>query len=100
MGILNTRLMWARNFKVGMKSIIEDRVTAHLGTIESVYAVNIRNKSEVASWIADRTNEEKIALTMTTALNTWVMMNAGGGSVDIPTNVLEQIHNSLTLRSR
>lgn len=83
-----------------MKNVIKDMVTAHLGTIESVYAVNIRNKSEVASWIADRTNEQKIALTMTTALNTWVMMKAGVGSVDITTNVLEQIHNSLTLRSR
>jgi hypothetical protein len=92
--------MWARNFNIDMKSIIEDRVTAHLGTIESVYGLNIRNKSEVARWIADRTEEEKIALTMTTALNTWVMMNAGGGSVDIPTNVLEQIHSSLALRGR
>ena len=85
---------------MNLKSVVEDRVTAHLETIESVYAVNIRNKSEVASWIAKRTNEEKVALTVTTALNTWVMMNAGCGWVDIPTNVLEQIHNNLTLRSR
>ncbi|MCK4938319.1 MAG: hypothetical protein KAR85_06915 [Methanosarcinales archaeon] len=79
-----------------MKSAVENMVTAHMGTIESVYAVNIRNKSEVARWIADRTKEEQITLTITTAMNTWVMINAGGGSVDIPVNLLDQIHNSLT----
>ncbi|MCL7414827.1 MAG: hypothetical protein M8349_02035 [ANME-2 cluster archaeon] len=78
-----------------MSSTIEDSVTAHLGMIESVYEVKIRNKSEVSRWIGDRTDEEKTALTMTMALNTWVMMNIGGVSVDIPNGVLDLIHYNL-----
>lgn len=80
-----------------MNEIIEDRVLAHLETIESVYGVRIYNKPEVAQWIGDRTDNEKTALTIATALNTWVLMNTSGGSVDIPVNVLQHLHDSLSV---
>lgn len=78
-----------------MERIIKDRITAHLETIEAVYGVKITNKMEVAGWISENTQDEKDALKLATALNTWVMMNNAGRGVKIPFNVVDQIHKNL-----
>lgn len=79
-----------------MRGILEDRITAHLETIESVYGVKILNKMEVAGWISNKTDDEKTALTIATALNTWVLMNSSGGGIKIPLRTLSQIFKNLT----
>lgn len=78
-----------------MNAIIKDRVTAHLETIEAVYGVRIINKTEIAGWISEKTRDEKTALSIATALNTWVMMNSSSGDIKIPFDVMGQIHHNL-----
>jgi hypothetical protein len=56
--------------------MMEDRILAHLEIIESVYGVEILNKSRVVQWIGEITDDDKQALTIATALNTWIMMNS------------------------
>ena len=75
---------------------MEDRILAHLEIIESVYGVEILNKSEVVQWIEEITDNDKQALTIATALNTWIMMNSTGPGLEIPINVIEQIQANLT----
>jgi hypothetical protein len=81
-----------------MNPAIKDRVNSHLETIEAVYGVKILNKNEVSGWISDRTEDEKTALTIATALNTWVMMNNDSSGVKIPYNVMNLIHKNLALK--
>jgi len=69
---------------------MEDRILAHLDIIESVYGVEILNKSRVVQWIEEITDDDKQALTIATALNTWIMMNSTGSGLEIPITVLEQ----------
>ena len=75
---------------------MEDRILAHLEIIESVYGVEILNKSEVVQWIEEITDNDKQALTIATALNTWIMMNSNGPGLEIPITVIEQIQANLT----
>ena len=84
-----------RGGRVLMEDIIVERLNAHLQTIESVYGVKITNKKEVAEWIADKTHDEKTALTIATVLNTWVLTNKYSGNIKIPFKVLKQIHDNL-----
>jgi len=79
---------------------MEDRILAHLDIIESIYGVEILNKSRVVQWIEETTDDDKQALTIATALNTWIMMNSTGTDLEIPINVLEQIQASLIIISR
>ena len=81
-----------------MNPVIKDRINAHLETIEDVYGLKILNKNEVAGWISDRTIDEKTALTVATAINTWVMMNNDSSGVKIPYNVMNVIHKNLALK--
>ena len=80
--------------------MMEDRILAHLDIIESIYGVEILNKSRVVQWIEETTDDDKQALTIATALNTWIMMNSTGTDLEIPINVLEQIQANLTSKSR
>ena len=80
--------------------MMEDRILAHLHIIESIYGVEILNKSRVVQWIEEVTDDDKQALTITTALNTWIMMNSTGKELEIPNNVLEQIQVNLISKSR
>ncbi|MCD4815089.1 MAG: hypothetical protein K8R06_01665 [Methanosarcinales archaeon] len=80
--------------------MMEDRILAHLEIIESVYGVEILNKSRVVQWIGEITDDDKQALTIATALNTWIMMNSTGSGLEIPINVLEQIQANLISKSR
>ncbi len=79
---------------------MEDRILAQLNTIEWIYGVEILNKSRVVQWIDEATDDDKQALTIATALNTWIMMNSTGPGLEIPINVLEQIQASLTSKIR
>lgn len=79
---------------------MEDRILAHLDIIESTYGVEILNKYKVLQWIEEATDDDKQALTIATALNTWIMMNCTGPCMEIPINVLEQIQASLMSKSR
>lgn len=79
---------------------MEDRILAHLDIIESVYGVEILNKSRVVQWIEEATDDDKHALTIATALNTWIMMNSTGPVLEIPINVLEQIQANLMSKTR
>ena len=63
---------------------MKDRILAHLEIIESVYGVEILNKSRVVQWIEEITDDDKQALTIATALNTWIMMNSTGTRLEIP----------------
>ena len=49
---------------------MEDRILAYLDIIESIYGVEILNKSRVVQWIEEITNDDKQAITIATALNT------------------------------
>ena len=80
--------------------MMEDRILAHLEIIESVYGVEILNKSGVVQWIGEITDDDKQALTIATALNTWIMMNSTGSGLEIPISVLEQIQANLISKSR
>ncbi len=80
--------------------MMEDRILAHLEIIESVYGVEILNKSRVVQWIGEITDDDKQALTIATALNTWIMMNSTGTGLEIPITVLEQIQANLVSKSR
>lgn len=80
--------------------MMEDRILAHLDIIESIYGVEILNKSRVLQWIEEVTDDDKQGLTITTALNTWIMMNSTGTDLEIPINVLEQIQANLISKSR
>ena len=80
--------------------MMEDRILAHLEIIESVYGVEILNKSRVVQWIEEITDDDKQALTIATALNTWIMMNSTGTGLEIPITVLEQIQANLISKSR
>lgn len=74
---------------------MEDCILAHLEIIESVYGVEILNKSRVVQWIEEITDDDKQALTIATALNTWIMMNSTGPDLEIPITVLEQIQANM-----
>ena len=80
--------------------MMEDRILAHLEIIESVYGAEILNKSGVVQWIGEITDDDKQALTIATALNTWIMMNSTGTGLEIPITVLEQIQANLISKSR
>jgi len=75
--------------------MMEDCILAHLEIIESVYGVEILNKSRVVQWIEEITDDDKQALTIATALNTWIMMNSTGPDLEIPITVLEQIQANM-----
>jgi len=79
---------------------MEGRILAHLDIIESVYGIEILNKSRIAQWIEEITDDDKQALAIATALNTWIMMNNTGPGLEIPITVLEQIQANLMSKSR
>jgi len=74
---------------------MQGSILAHLETIESIYGIQILNKSGVVQWIEEATDNDKQALTIATALNTWIMMNSTGPGLEIPIHVLEQIQANL-----
>jgi mannose/fructose/N-acetylgalactosamine-specific phosphotransferase system component IIB len=65
------------------------RAQALLNVIENAYAIRIVNMEEVAKAITEKTCDEQKILTICTALNTWVAINAGlSGEFEIPLDVV------------
>jgi mannose/fructose/N-acetylgalactosamine-specific phosphotransferase system component IIB len=67
----------------------KDRTKALLTVIETMYELKIINLEEIIEAITERTQDEAKILTICTALNTWVALNAAlGGEVEIPREVV------------
>jgi mannose/fructose/N-acetylgalactosamine-specific phosphotransferase system component IIB len=65
------------------------RAEALLNVIENAYAIRIINIDEVVKAITEKTCDEQKILTICTALNTWVAINAGlSGEFEIPLDVV------------
>jgi mannose/fructose/N-acetylgalactosamine-specific phosphotransferase system component IIB len=67
----------------------KDRAKALLNVIETMYEIRITNLEEVIEAIIEKTLDEQKILTICTALNSWVAMNAAlRGEVEIPGEVV------------
>ena len=67
----------------------KDRTRALLNVIEAMYELKIINLEEIIKAITEKTQDENKILTICTALNTWVALNAAlGGEVEIPVEVV------------
>lgn len=65
------------------------RAQALLNVIKNAYAIRIINTEEVAKAITEKTCDEQKILTICTALNTWVTLNAGlSGEFEIPLDIV------------
>ena len=68
------------------------RAQALLSVIENAYAITIINIEAVAKAITEKTCDEQKILTICTALNTWVAINAGlSGEFEIPLDVVTDL---------
>jgi hypothetical protein len=72
------------------------RVQSQLFVIETTYGITIVNRDEVISTIIDKTLDDQRILTICTALNSWVAMNAGMSPevaipLDVVSSLLEQV---------
>ncbi len=73
----------------------KERARALLNVIETMYEIQITNLEEVIEAIIKKTLDEIKILTICTALNSWLAMNAAlTGEVEIPSEVV----NGLTER--
>ena len=76
----------------------KDRTKALLNVIETMYELKIVNLEEVIEAIIERTLDEAKILTICTALNTWVALNAAlGGEVEIPREVVNGLAGKILL---
>jgi len=65
------------------------RAQTLLNVIENAYAIRIINIEAVVEAITEKTWDEQKILTICTALNTWVAINAGlSGEFEIPLDVV------------
>jgi len=65
------------------------RAQALLNVVENAYAIRIINIEAVVNAITEKTCDEQKILTICTALNTWVALNAGlSGEFEIPLDVV------------
>jgi len=70
----------------------KDRARALLDVIENMYEIRITNLEGVIEAIIKKTLEENKILTICTALNSWVAMNAAlMGDVEIPMEVVNEL---------
>jgi len=76
----------------------KDRIKALLNVIETMYELKIVNLEEVIEAITEKTQDEDKILTICTALNTWVALNAAlGGEVEIPREVVNGLAGKILL---
>jgi len=68
----------------------KDRARALINVIENMYEIQITNLDVVIEAIIKKTLDENKILTICTALNSWVAMNALGGEVEIPMEVANE----------
>jgi mannose/fructose/N-acetylgalactosamine-specific phosphotransferase system component IIB len=76
----------------------KDRTKALLNVIETMYELTIINLEEIIKAITEKTHDEDKILTICTALNTWVALNAAlGGEVEIPLEVVSGLAEKILL---
>jgi mannose/fructose/N-acetylgalactosamine-specific phosphotransferase system component IIB len=76
----------------------KDRTKALLNVIETMYELTIINLEEVIEAITEKTQDEEKILTICTALNTWVALNAAlGGEVEISVEVVNGLAEKILL---
>lgn len=76
----------------------KDRTKALLNVIETMYELRIVNLGEIIEVITEKTQDEAKILTICTALNTWVALNAApGGEVEIPVEVVNGLAGKILL---
>ena len=76
----------------------KDRTRALLNVIETMYELKIINLEEIIEAITEKTQDEDRILTICTALNTWVALNAAlGGEVEIPLEVVNGLAGKILL---
>jgi mannose/fructose/N-acetylgalactosamine-specific phosphotransferase system component IIB len=76
----------------------KDRTKALLNVIETMYELTIVNLEEIIEAITEKTQDEDKILTICTALNTWVALNAAlGGEVEIPLEVVNGLAEKILL---
>jgi len=76
----------------------KDRIKALLNVIETMHELKIVNLEEVIEAITEKTQDENKILTICTALNTWVALNAAlGGEVEIPREVVNGLAGKILL---
>lgn len=76
----------------------KDRTKALLNVIETMYELTIVNLEEIIEAITEKTQDEDKILTICTALNTWVALNAAlGGEVEIPLEVVNGLAGKILL---
>ena len=76
----------------------KDRIKALLNVIETMYELKIVNLEEVIEAITEKTQDEDKILTICTALNTWVALNAAlRGEVEIPREVVNGLAGKILL---
>jgi len=74
---------------------IEARSQAHLGMIEQVYSIKIKNKDEVARFIAEKADNKRQVLMICTSLNAWIASNSTKGDLIIPEDVVADLVNAI-----
>ena len=76
----------------------KDRTKALLNVIETMYELRIVNLEEIIEAITEKTQDENKILTICTALNTWVALNAAlRGEVEIPLEVVSGLAGKILL---
>ena len=69
--------------------MLEDRILAHLETIERAYQITILNKDDIARWIGMEIVDEGQILPITTAMNTWIAVQDVHGMVAISRQIVD-----------
>ncbi|HWQ20810.1 MAG TPA: hypothetical protein VN455_13595 [Methanotrichaceae archaeon] len=70
---------------------IEERAHAQLGIIEQAYSIKIKNKDEVARFIAENVDNKRRVLTICTSLNAWIASNQATSDLTIPLEIITGI---------
>jgi len=73
-----------------MKPLLEV-AKAHLDVIERAYDIRIINKNEVAGWIAEKVEDNRELLALSTALNSWIFLNTAP-EIKIPRKVILDLY--------
>lgn len=73
-----------------MDEIVE-QAKAQLMMIEKIYGLKIINRDEVAGLIASNVDNNRQALTISSSLNSWILLNRKKGDIVIPQEVLSRL---------
>jgi hypothetical protein len=74
---------------------IKDQVESHLRMVEVTHQIKIVNVEEISRLIIQNIDNKNDALTVCTAINTWITVNKIQGSVIIPENLVIKYINAI-----